>query len=487
MAAPLGSAPGIIVGVGVGTAAAAALEPAVELPRQAAWANNPNRLLDPPTLARLVAQGGLDLAAAQAEAARDGYAADKMHGLVYLAQSVPTEAMAMNLWRRGLISDQLWTHALVKSGVDPRYYPALNQLKLAEIIGVGDLAYAVVRGMVPAPSWVPVAPPAHGDKVPRFPQVNIDVEAEAAKLGFDAQMFQIMVGRSGLSMAPVMAARAFFRNIIGPNDYLLAIAEGDLRTEWADAVREVSREILTAHNYAELELRGWITTAERLQLTAQHGMSAADSDLLFKVLGRPIPEHQVVTGEARGGSYGGPSNAIPAPFLKALQESNIRPEWYNLAYANRYTYPSAFVLRSLATAGDLTQAETHQILLEIGWRPDLAQLVSARWAASAGGATTADKHVGKAQTQLWNTAHRVYVAGDADTAEATAALQAAGVTDTAGVLAVWDHERQLARKELSAAQVKKAWAEGKMTRQAAVAELTTRGYTVADANTLLDE
>ena len=73
MANPLGSAPGIILGVGVGTAASAAIEPAVEGPRQAAWKGNPIRVLDPSLMAALVAAGGIDLGTAQADAALEGF------------------------------------------------------------------------------------------------------------------------------------------------------------------------------------------------------------------------------------------------------------------------------------------------------------------------------------------------------------------------------------------------------------------------------
>ncbi len=66
--AAFGAAPGIIVGTGVGLAASVALQPAVEIPKQEAWKASPNRILDPATLARLVAQGGILLGDAQAEA-----------------------------------------------------------------------------------------------------------------------------------------------------------------------------------------------------------------------------------------------------------------------------------------------------------------------------------------------------------------------------------------------------------------------------------
>jgi uncharacterized membrane protein YgcG len=50
-----------------------------------------------------------------------------------------------------------------------------------------------------------------------------------------------------------------------------------------------------------------------------------------------------------------------------------------------------------------------------------------------------------------------------------------------------DHERSLIRKQLTPAQVKKAYKDGLYTRQQAVDALLARGYDQADADTLLDE
>lgn len=495
MAGPLGSTPGIIVGVGVGAAAAAALEPAIEIPKQEAWATNANKILTAGLLARLVAMGGIDLSVAHGEAKRDGYGPDKLDALVYLEQTVPGLAQALELWRRFELPDDLWTHALVKAGLDARYLPYLNKLKEGELLGLGDIAYGVVRGMLPAPSWVPVAPPASGDKVPRFPQVQIDPLTLAQKLGFNEDMLKLMVGRSGLSMAPVMAANALFRDIIGPNDYLLAIAEGDLRTEWADAVRDAARQILTAGEYAELQLRGFYDRTARIKNTRKHGMSDADSDLLYDVLGRGLAVHAVTTGLARGGAYGGTYADVPEPYRAAIQRSNIREEWAGLAYANRYNYPSAFVLRALTQGGEITGADAHQILLDVGWEPTLAAKVSAAW--SGGTTSGADKHVGKAETQLWTALHRSYVAEESSDADVAPGLTAAGVpaASQAQVLALWGEERALIRKQLSPAQVKKAVAEGVTNPATGVAwsaadglaALLARGYSQADATTLLEE
>jgi hypothetical protein len=495
MAGPLGSTPGIIVGVGVGAAASAALAPAIELPKQKAWADNANRILDAATLARLVAQGGVTLDAAKAEGLRDGYGPDKIQALAYLAQTVPGLAEALDLWRRLLIDDRLFEHALNKAGLDHRYVNQFLKLKEEELLSVPDLAYAVVRGLVPDEGILPVAPPAQGVKVKRFPVFPINPVEEAAKQGWSKDRFSVMVGRAGLAMAPILAANAYFRGVIARADYDLAIAEGDIRNEFRDAILDTAREILTAHDYAELELRGFLTRDERLAETDKHGMSARDSDLLYDVLGRAVGVHAITTGLARGGHYPSVYADVPEPYRAAIQRSNIRPEWASLAYANRYTYPSAFVLRSLTQAGDLTQAETHQILLDIGWRPDLAEKVSTRWAGGTG--TTAGPYVKKAQTQLWTTAHKSYVAEEVDAAAAQSAMTALGVpaADQAAVLVLWDHERALIRKELSAKEVKRAWVIGainpatgaKWTRQEAFERLLQMGYSAADATTFLEE
>src|SRR5439155_5662981 len=108
---------------------------------------NPHRLLPVGQLAALIAQGGVPLGEDQRdEALRDGYGADKLDALIYLAQKVPGIAEALSMWRRGIIKDDLWTHSLVKQGFDSRYLPHFNELKHAELLGLGDLAYAVVRG-----------------------------------------------------------------------------------------------------------------------------------------------------------------------------------------------------------------------------------------------------------------------------------------------------------------------------------------------------
>src|SRR5262249_217730 len=155
------------------------------------------------------------------------------------------------------------------------------------------------------------------------------------------------------------------------------------------------------------------------------------------LLGRSIPVHQITTGEARGGKFKGPSDTIPQEYLQSLQRGNLRPEYYNLAYANRYTYPSFFAVRGLIQGGVLTADEGYQILPEMGWKPDLARKTADFYGVPA--AAAGDKHLAKAQVQLWTATHRAYLTGELTDADATTALTQAGVpgASVVPILQLW--------------------------------------------------
>lgn len=521
----LGSTPGIVAGVAIGGAASAAFQPLVEPARQEAWRNHPNKLIDVNLVARLVAQGGVALGdrtpgnytGAYDEAARDGYSPDKLDALVYLAQTVPGVAEALTMWRRLNLPDALWTHALEKQGYDARYLPYFNALKTAELVGIGDIGYAIVRGLLPAPSWVPVPVPSSGGTVPRFPVVPIDPVQLAADLGFSEPMLKIITGRSGLSLAPVMAANALFRGLINDVDFLVAIGEGDLRTEWAQTVRDVSRQILTADQYLESALRGWKDLPTAKSLAAQHGMSDPDAQLLYEIRRRPLTVANITKALARGGTFNPEPGEITDPYSASVHQADLGPEWYDLGEALKYSYPSAFVLRAMAQAGEITAEQTNAILLSLGWIPWLAAKVTESWTGgtltdpanppttaaetvgrwTGAAAQAADPNVKKAQTQLWSKTHTSYINAEAVDADAIERLNLLGIPAAAqeAILSLWKSERALIRKQLTPKQIVKALSGGvtnpaagaAWTQQEALDALMARGYDQADAEVLIAE
>jgi hypothetical protein len=103
--------------------------------------------------------------------------------------------------------------------------------------------------------------------------------------------------------------------------------------------------------------------------------------------------------------------------------------------------------------------------------------------------------VTKARTQFWTTTHRSFVAGETDDAEARDNLNVLGLDQEArdSVMELWTFERDTTRKQLTPAQVKKAFAKGVVnavtgqpwTEEEALEALLTRGYSLTDADTFL--
>ena len=476
-----------------GVAIAPTLAPVLQELENTTWAEFPVKPPPAVTLALGVAQGQVDEATARQWAKETGFGDAAMTALIDIANTGPGVAEAFTLWRRDAINDDGFKRAAKRAGLEPEWITALLKVKDV-LLTPAELAVMIQRTVVPNPDILPNQPSTAGSNVPPMPVVDIDVLAEARGSGTNLDRLRAKARIIGLPASPDLAARMHFRDIITEGAYNQAILEGNTRGEWAQFLLDGFRDILTSGQYVERQLRGFTDRKGRLADTAKHGMSIEDSDKLYEVLGRSPSIHTLVVGLARGGKYPGSYANVPEPYRSEIQRSNIREEWSEVVYAARYSYPSAFVLRSLAEAGDLGDtAAVHQILLEIGWPPKLAEQVSAKWQPKG---AAADPHVAKAQTQLWNRAHSSYVADESTDAQATTALTAAGVAAATipQVLTTWQAEKALVRKQLSPADLRKAYQKQDLnvatgaawTRADAVARLIELGYDSEDAENYLN-
>lgn len=439
------------VAFGAGYALGPVLGPPVELIRQSAWAAYPDRLPSAGTLAEGVAQGQVDPGTAADWATKDGYGSSAFNALIDIANTGPAIGSAFAAWRRGALSDPEFDTALKRTGLEEQWNAAMRALK-QELLEGGEIAKAIHRGIMKGDGLLIAEPPTTPGKVPAVPASTLDPVAEAAGSGIDSERLRIMVGNAGLPLGLHEMLSLLNRGEMEPQDVQRGIAESNLRNEYQDVALKLARRLLTPHEYVELNLRGWITTAEMHTGAALSGMTAADADLLFKSLGRPLVVHQITTGLARGGSYGGDYAGVPEPFQTALRESNVRPEWGNLAYANRYTLPGYFVIKAMLTNKTLTVEEAATIFKQVGWPPDLAEKAAAAL-ASTGATAKADPWVVKAEGQLWTSLHKDYVKAGLTRGELEPALTKliadAAVRDE--VFGLWETEKATAAETPPAA------------------------------------
>lgn len=406
-----------------GLAIAPLLEPVLQELRNTTWAEAPTRPLDPGTMAGGVAERKIAAGTGRAEAAFSGISASAFDSLVAVMQKSPAIAEGIRLIRRGQLAPADFVTVLQRAGLEDEFVTAyqaaaVNGLKpWQEPADPAVIALGIVRSIFKDPGFLPVTLDTEGSSVPPFGQVEIDAISEAAASGVDSERLRAMVGNTGRPGPAHEMAQAVFRGLANRAAFNLSILEGDIRPEYADVLFDVSRQILTAHDYVELHLRGWIDQPTMYAGTAQHGMSEADTDLFFKVLGRPTAAHRVFLGMRRGGVYDGPTTDIDPAFLKSLQEGNERPEWYNIEWAMRFTYPAPFMVRQWLKDGGDTQ-KAHDWLYWEGWQEADIEAIIAEYAPASG--TGGKKALTPTQIKA------AYHAGSIDRAAALQRLEADG-------------------------------------------------------------
>lgn len=425
-----------------GLAVAPTLHPVVQQVANEAWSKYQTRPLDPASLAEIVAEHVEREGWGATEAAKNGISPGNFAALVEATRNAPGLETLLEARRRGFITPAQLDHGLDKARLEEQWKAALAKLT-TRLLDLAPIAEGIQRGLLPAPFGLPYNPQPGGGRIPSFPEANPDLVNNTGRLGYTTDDLFLLTALAGNPPGPQALFRAQFRGAIDDADVTRGLVEGRARAEWAPAFEADAREIPSVTNYVEARVRGWINDAEMNAGTARHGMSPEDTHLEFLIHGRPLSWHQVFIGLRRGGSYDGPTAGIDPPFLKALQESNIRPEWYDLAWAQRYTYPAAFVLRALTQDGDISQAESERILLYEGWEPELAHTVSTKWAApSVGGLSPAVKN---AQGRFITAIHKAYVKGGITETQMRQqlALSELSADDQAGVAAFFVKEHTL--------------------------------------------
>jgi hypothetical protein len=460
-----------VLGYALGTAAGPSLEPFVQDLANEGWAISQSMPLDAEVAAAVAAEDVDSYDRMATEATLTGFNGDRFKDLYGETLNAPGLGELFEAWRRNLIDDATFTHGLRKAKLEPRWDAPLLALK-ERLLGLEQLANARQQGFI-----------------------DVDRQhAEAALQGQDAERADIAFELSGLPLGVETMQFAANRGLADRPTFDQAIREGHTKTKYTDLAWALRQPVLSAATYRTLHLKGWISVDEMNAGGALHGYTPEQMNLLYLEAGRPAAPAQMATAAARGidGPDGRPMDE--AQFLKGIRESDIRPEWGPMLWESRFLYPPLFQLSRLVTAGAISADLAAEWARKDRYPPEVVDALHAYW--SQGTATKADTHLGKAQTQLWTTLHRSYLSGESSEAEVGAALPRAGVAAASvpDVLATWDEERTIIRKQLSPAQVKKAYAEQVLnpetgaawTKDEATAALVARGYSTADATTFLE-
>jgi hypothetical protein len=455
----------------LGVAVGPVLAPAVRELENTAWSTYTTRPLSPGDAAEIVAEDVALQPWGEAEASLTGVDAERFDKLMQAVRNAPDLGSAFELWRRGLVDDGDFEHALRKARLEPRWIEPLKALKQV-LLSPADLAMMRQQGFIdPARQY-----------------------SESALQGVDQERADLLYEVSGLPPGIETALEMLRRSIITEAEFAQIVREGHTKTKYTDELLALRHPVLSATQAATLRLKGWISAETSYELGALTGYTQEEMDRIYLSMGRPAAPGQMWTAAARGvdGPDGTPMDE--AQFLKGIRESDIRPEWGPMLWRIRYLYPSLFQLTRLVTSGAIDAATGAEWARKARYAPEVVTALHDSWAGTA--TTKGDPHLAKAETQLWNRTHSSFLAYESDEATVTATLPLAGVAASAipAVLERWTAERALIRKTLTPAQIKKAYKDvapnaetgAAWTRDDAIAALIKLGYTGTGAENLLD-
>ena len=441
----LGEAAAFAGGVAVGPV----LKPLVQALENESWSLYPDAPLQAVLMAQAVLEGKISPTDGAAEALLTGISGARFESLQTALANAPSIAAAMTLIQRGQLDADAYATVLNRAGLEAEWVTAYQAssttglLPWEQPLSPPDLALGLIRNnlqnfQVDGVDAFPAGGSTAGGLVPQDPVSSIDVVAEAAASGLDAERMAVLARNVGLPPGVIEGLRMLNRGIINEGDFYLLIAQSDARLSWGPFLLQLRAEILTAHDAVELRLRGWNPDVNDMYATgALSGYSSDQMDDLYNIAGRPLSWHQVWIAIQRGGVYDGSIDDIDPSFLQSLQESNIRPELYNMAWSIRYTYPSYFVLKNLVP-DPLSVATAAQILVYQGWDPTLAQDTAQSFdtSASSTGAPTTKTATNAATTATG----KAYISGQYTEAEATTQLTNLGLdaTEIASLFAIWN-------------------------------------------------
>lgn len=468
-----------------GLATGPVLRPITRAVESEIWQLHQDKPLDPGDVAKIVAEDVLQAPWGRHEAANNGIGPDRFDALTNEARNAPDLGTLYTLWRRGEIGPAQFVHGLRKAKLEGMWDGALQAIKDRRL-DPAVIAVAIQRGIMRAPFALPVEPATGGGKVPAFPTSPLDAAAEAEAAGIDVERLFVETAIVGNPASPDLAARLSFRNIIDKEDYYRAISEGNTRNEWRDPLYEGFRQINTAHDWVELHLRGYIAADAMYAGTALHGMSREDTDRLFQVLGRPLPVHQITTALARGAKFHPIPGELTDPYEASVHESNIKPSYYEMAIANKYSYPSLFQLNNLVKAKAIDAPTAEDWAHKQGLAPEVVTAMGVYWRSLTGasGGTSTKTATSSAVRAI----QKAYVQGNTSRAEATAELVKLGedASTFPALFTAWDVSKAAYLQGLTNVQIRNRYRSQALTEAEAVALLTDRGLDAATATAYLN-
>lgn len=389
--------------------------PALNTLQQDVDAKHPVMVLDPTTLAGAAVRGMTTIAAARADAAKNGIDADRFNVLVDLATvRIPPADLATAVLRSYMTQSAAQAEATAQ-GFNPDQFATLIDLA-GDGIAPTDAVRALLRGLIPESGsgpesvsytqaiaesrlhnkWGPVlqklsaallTPGDAADAVVRNFLTAGQGEQVAAKNGFSAADFETLVHLAGDAPGPQQLAEALRRKAIpesgsgaGSISFEQGIAEGRLANKWAPVIKDLAKLWPSPVNALDAQVKGQLTADEASALYEQLGGDPQFESWLYNSIGEGPTPLEAAALAARGIIPWSGTGPASTSYEQAVRESHYRDKW-STPYRDLSEHipaPST-VVQLLAHRIITTEQATAQLL-----QNDMTAAQAAEYVAEAG-------------------------------------------------------------------------------------------------------
>lgn len=414
----------IMLGVGVGGAAAAAFAPIIEPLRQEIWRANAHALIGAQGAAAAVAQGIWDEPRGVSEGAGEGVSRERFAALLQLAYRWPGLGETIELLNRGAVTEQQATEWLRRGGLDEDATRAVLELRQV-LPSVQDVIRFAVREV-----FSPDVAERFG-QFDDFPEGAVEL---AAKLGLDRETLGWYWAAHWNLPSPNQGFEMLHRGVIDQDVLRVLLRALDVMPYWRDKLEAIAYSVPTRVDIRRMYAEGIVDRDKVLRTYLDLGYLPDDAESLTQLA---IAQR---TSEDR-----------------ALAKSEIL-QLYELQALDRTE--TAGALGDLGYADD----EVEFILL-------IAESRRLRRLQSLATTRVRSRYVGRRVTED----------------EATTALDRIGVPadERDLLLQTWEAERDIDRPILTAATVGALFRDGLIPEDQARARWASQGYRSADIDLLV--
>ena len=332
-----------VVGGGIGNSIIDVFNNALAPGVQKIIAAAPNGLLDPGTVAGLVARNRVSLNAGLAEAARNGISRERFHNMVDAAQVPPAVAQTLAMLNHGDITVPTAVSLLKDTGLRDELIGDILELRRADL-----------------------TPEQAADMVQRGILSESAGEAVANRNGMIDADFQKLAQAAGQAPGIQDMLRLFRAGKITRPTLERAIRQSNIRNEWIDEI--LALRFLPAPTDAALNAatQNLLSKAEAKRIWSENGIDPGDFDWALESYGRPLSPEQAGELFNRGILT---RDQVKQMFL----ESNVKNKYVDLVYRLAERLPPMELTVRMVREGAMTAAEGIRNLRQLGFAQRYAE------------------------------------------------------------------------------------------------------------------